>query len=144
MSEQSRPVVSTASPKSGTRARPATLTAYAALAWVFVVCVGVQVFLAGMAVFVDPLNWVRHVTFVHYFELIPVLMLILAFAGKMPKGKGFYLRPALLIFLVGLQYFFVGTGQGVLAALHPVNALFIFWLAAHLATSAGPFRLERS
>ena len=115
-------------------------TAYAALAWVFVLCVGYQVFLAGMAVFVDAINWVRHVSFVHYFELIPVVMLIVAFVGKMPKGQGLYLRPTLLFVLVGLQYALAGSGRGVLAALHPVNALLIFWLAVAVATSIRPIR----
>jgi len=115
--------------------------AYAALAWALVVCVAVQVLLAGMAVFVDPLNWVRHVAFVHVFELIPVLMLILAVVARASRGQGLYLGPVLLWFLISLQYAFADAGKTVVAALHPVNALVIFWYAVHVATRVRPVRL---
>jgi len=120
------------------RVRVAAQAAYWALAWAFVVCVGVQVFLAGMAVFVDALNWVRHVNFVHYFELVPALMVVLAFVAGMPRGEGLYLRPVILLFLTGMQYYFAGSGRTPLAALHPVNALVIFWLAMTHATAVWP------
>lgn len=122
------------------KAAGAARTAYWALAWIFVGCIGYQVFLAGMAVFVDALAWVRHVNFVHYFELIPILMLILALVAKMPKGDGLYLRPVLLLALTGLQYVFAGSGPTALAALHPVNALVIFWLAMNHAGSGWSVR----
>ena len=87
--------------------------AYAALAWLFVACVVCQVFLAGMAIFVDPLNWVRHVGFVHLFGELPLVMLLLAFAGRMPKKQGYYLGPVVLFMLVAVAYATVDAGGSV-------------------------------
>lgn len=117
-------------------------TAYWVLAWTLVGCVAYQVFLAGMAVFVSPLNWGRHVFFVHVFELIPVLMLLMGFAGRAPKGRWFYMGPVALNFLIGLQYFFAHSGSSAVAALHTVNALVIFWASAALAQRAGQLRRQ--
>lgn len=111
--------------------------AYLILTWVLVGCVAYQVFLAGLAVFVSPLNWGRHVFFVHFFELIPWVLLVLGFVGRIPKGGGFYAGPIAISFLIGLQYFFAGAGATALAALHTVNALLIFWTAVSLAQKAG-------
>lgn len=111
-------------------------TAYILLAWVLVLCVAYQVFLAGLAVFDNPLNWGRHVAFVHVFELIPVLMLILAAVARLPKGRWYYMGPVLLYFLIGLQYAFVALRGTAVAALHTVNALLIFWGSAALALRA--------
>lgn len=124
---------------SGPKAKrliPAARAVYLAMAWLFAGCVAYQVFLAGLAVFVHPVNWGRHVQFVHVFELIPVILIAAAFAGRAPKGRGFYLRPLLLFLLIGLQYGLARSGTA-LAALHAVNALLIFWGAAGLAQRAG-------
>lgn len=110
--------------------------AYAVLAWALVVCVAYQVFLAGLAVFVDPLMWGRHVFFVYLFELIPGVMVVLALVGRLPWRGGFYAGPIGIFLLIGLQYFFAGARGSALAALHAVNALFIFWAAAVLAQRA--------
>jgi hypothetical protein len=111
--------------------------AFTALAWLFAICVAAQVFLAGMAVFNGPAWWSDHVTFIHLFEYVPLLMLLAAFLGKMPARIKWL---SLLAFgLVALQYAFVALGSSslpALAALHPVNALVIFWLAIRLAKGA--------
>lgn len=59
---------------------------FAVLATVFAVSIVVQVFLAGMAIFMDPLNWSRHSTFVRYFTLLPHLNANLFIHWKAPKG----------------------------------------------------------
>lgn len=129
--------------RSGRRARFARV-AYLVLAWLLVASIAYQVFLAGMAVFVDPINWARHVQFVHLFEMLPVLLLGLAFAGRMPKKRGLYLGPILLFALLGLQHAFAGAGRSVVAALHPVNALVIFWGGVVLAQRAGRAHRENA
>ena len=108
--------------------------AYLALAWVLVGCVVVQVFFAGLAIFVDPADWAWHTNFIHAFEFLPVLMLPLAFLGRLPS---------LLRWLTGLlwvqimfQYASANSG-GTLGALHPVNAMLFFWVAVTLALRAG-------
>ncbi len=106
---------------------------YLALAWVFAGCVAAQVFFAGMATFVDPARWRWHTTFVHAFELLPLLMLPLAFLARAPAAMR-WLTGALFA-LIWLQYLTANIG-GIAAALHPVNALIIFWVAVHLGQRA--------
>lgn len=102
------------------------------LASLFVVCVSVQIFFAGMAIFVDSSHWHEHVVFVRVFELFPVLMLIFAFVGKMPKALRWMC--AVIFLLIFAQYFtahFPGAG-----AFHPVIAAVMFLVAVHVAVLA--------
>lgn len=108
--------------------------AFTVRAWLFAICVAVQVFMAGMAVFVGPTWRNNHTSFIHLFEYLPVLMLVAAFVGRMSTRVKWL---SLLAFgLVVLQYALIAMGSSsllALAALHPVNALVIFWLAMRLA-----------
>jgi hypothetical protein len=106
---------------------------YLALAWVFAGCVAAQVFFAGLATFVDAASWRWHTTFVHAFELLPLLMLPAAFLARAPAAMR-RLTGALFA-LIWLQYLTANIG-GIAAALHPVNALIIFWVAVHLGQRA--------
>jgi mercuric ion transport protein len=107
---------------------------YVVLAWLLALSVTAQVFIAGLAVFVEPTYWKDHTNFVHLFELLPVFLLILAFTGKMPRT--FKVLPLVAFLLISLQY---ATAQArfsdpkELAALHPVNALLIFWCSIAMA-----------
>lgn len=102
---------------------------FALLAWLTVACVVLQTFLAGMAVFTDPIHWKHHTTFVHLFEFLPIILMILAFTGKLPNALRW--QSAALFVLIFAQYFtahFPGAG-----AVHPVIALLLFWLALAVA-----------
>lgn len=93
----------------------------------------VQVFIAGLAVFTDPINWGRHTSFVHFFELLPVLMFILAFVGKVPKSLRW--QSLGMFGLIFLQYATANMGgiSGMIPAIHPVIALILFWWSVSLA-----------
>lgn len=106
---------------------------YLTLAWVFVACVVYQVFLAGMAVFVDSLNWGAHTSFIHAFEFVPLPMLLFVFLGRLPVAARWL--TGLLIVLIFAQYATANIG-GVAGAFHPVNALLITWVAIFLGQSA--------
>ena len=106
---------------------------YLALAWLFVGCVAVQVFLAGMATFVDAARWTWHTGFVHAFEFLPLLMLPVAFLARTPAALR-WLTGALFA-LIWLQYLTANIG-GIAGAFHPVNALLIFWVAVYLGLRA--------
>lgn len=103
--------------------------AFIVTAAVFALCVGAQVFIAGMATFAGPQNWGLHVTFVHFFEFLPLLMLLFAFLGKLPANlKWASGGQFLLIFYM----YFAANIRGInpmLAATHPVVAMIIFALA---------------
>jgi Family of unknown function (DUF6220) len=104
---------------------------YALLSSVFVVCVLVQVFFAGMGAF--GADWAWHLTFAHFLELPPLLMVPLAFVGRLPWGLR--LLPFGLVVLVGAQYAFANVAVPT-AALHPVNALLIFLISLFIARRA--------
>jgi hypothetical protein len=111
-----------------TVSRPArwAVVTYGVIGVVFAVAVTVQIFLAGLAVFADPSRWRWHTLFVHAFELLPVIMLIVAFAGRLPARLRWAAGAQFL--LIGLQYATAHSG-GSVAAVHPVSAMLIFWLA---------------
>ncbi|MBW7455434.1 DUF6220 domain-containing protein [Paenibacillus sepulcri] len=99
------------------------------LAAVFAVCVVMQVFLAGMASFVDSSHWQDHRSFVHYFEMIPLAMLVLTFIG--PTGRTIRFLGFGMVILIIMQYLTAHMGGRIpeLAALHPVLALLLFWIS---------------
>ncbi|WP_227354326.1 DUF6220 domain-containing protein [Haladaptatus salinisoli] len=100
---------------------------YVLLAAVFAVCVLVQVYIAGMAVFVDPANWELHTTFVHLFGFVPFLLFGLALLGRL--SRTLKLLPVGLYALVMVQYATAHLFGSLVAALHPVNAIVIFGAA---------------
>ena len=104
---------------------------YALLVSVFVACVLVQVFFAGVGAF--GANWAWHRTFVHLLELLPLLMIPVAFVGRL--SWGLRLLPFGLVFLVGVQYAFANAAVPA-AALHPVNAFLIFFVSMGAARRA--------
>lgn len=106
---------------------------YVGLAWGFVACIVIQTFLAGLAVFTDASHWNNHKVFVHIFEFIPIVMLITAFIGKLPKVLRW--QSLALFLLTYSQYFTANLPQA--GALHPVIALVLFWLSVKVAKQAG-------
>lgn len=110
--------------------------AFRLLAWLFAGCIAVQVFFAGLAIFAGPSWWSVHTTFVHLIEVLPLLMLIAAVVGRLPARAKWLSIAALL--LIGLQFVLVELPIPGVAALHPVNALLIFGLAASLARWSSP------
>jgi hypothetical protein len=111
------------------------LLAYSILSWIFAACVTAQFVLAGLATFSDPAYWRSHVQFVHMFEILPLLAVIIAWIGNIRGGLRWW--PVGLLILMVLQYV---TGDMVLgpvvAALHPAIAALLFLIAVHVAAKA--------
>ncbi len=110
---------------------------FSLLAWIFAICIVVQVFIAGMAIFDDPVNWVKHESFVHVFEFIPMLMFVLGFFIRLPwwitwGSLGLYA-------LIFGQYATANLGM----ALHPVVALILFWGSLAVARRSSRIVFER-
>jgi hypothetical protein len=85
-----------------------------------------------MAIFNDAGQWSSHVAFVHFFEFLPILMLIFAFAGRLPGALRW--QTVALFALIFTQYFTANLpGAG---AFHPVIALVLFWLSFKVARRA--------
>ena len=105
------------------------------LAWLYVASLLIQVFLAGLAVFVDSATFAVHVDFGRIVVgLLSLFLPIVAWLGRLPLVR---LAAGVLLFYLfqtGLPE--VRASYPVVAALHPVFALVLFWLAVRLAGQA--------
>lgn len=109
-------------------------TGYVVCAWLVAASIMVQVFLAGLNVFLGP-RWLgSHITFGHMIGAEIIGLLLLALIAHMPRRV--WLLNLLMVGLFALQYNHraLGAAFGLpqLAALHAVNALVLFWSATTL------------
>lgn len=107
--------------------------AYIGVAWLFLACVVVQVFLAGLGVFAGAENFSLHRDFGYSFGWLTLVLLLLALGGRL--GRRWIGLSTLMLLLFALQSVFVALRDVMpaIAALHPVNALVIFGVALQLA-----------
>jgi Family of unknown function (DUF6220) len=109
--------------------------AYAAVAWLFVVGVLTQAFLAGAGLF----RWttmLRHMQVGYAVIFIPVLMLLLALPARVDRRTALFNLG--LFVLAFLQPILAWSREDapVIAALHPVNALVMFMVGIVVARRA--------
>lgn len=118
--------------------------AYIGVAWLFLACVVVQAFLAGLGVFAGAQNFSLHRDFGYVFGWLTVVLLLLALVGRL--GRRWVGLSALILVLFAFQSVFVALREVMpaVAALHPVNALAIFGVALHLARRARMLADDRS
>ncbi len=69
--------------------------AFTGVAGLFLAALGFQVFLAGMSIFFDATWWQVHMTMAFLIEWLPIVMIVLAFAGRLPRA--FALSSVLLL-----------------------------------------------
>lgn len=93
-----------------------------------------QVFLAGIAVFVDDSYWAAHVTFAHVFEALLLLWLIAGVLSELPRRL--QLAPVGVFILLIIQYATASMAGSFVAAFHPVNAIVIFVVVSAASWSA--------
>jgi len=109
-------------------------TAVAVIAWIFVAMVVIQVFLAGMGL-LGGAGMGTHVDFGYLLSMVPLGMVLaaaIARAGRLAwYGAGLL---ALTVVQTVLPMF--RDSVPFVAALHPVNALAIFWLGLAIARRA--------
>jgi mercuric ion transport protein len=110
--------------------------AFVGTAWLFLACVVVQVFLAGLGVFAGGQNFALHRDFGYLFGWLTLVLLVLAIAGRL--GRRWIGLSAVLLVLFAFQSVFIAFrgGMPALAALHAVNALAIFSVSLYLARNA--------
>lgn len=110
---------------------------YWIIAWLFVVGVVVQVFLAGMVVVAVQLPWDDHITLGHSLAGPLLILLISMYLGRLP---GSMKRLTWLLFGVYVLQadvlIFLRQSVPVLSAFHPVLALVDFALGLTLARRA--------
>jgi hypothetical protein len=114
------------------------------LARVFAVCILVQVFLIGLALFVDTAYLEGHKSFVHFFSILPLVMIVLSFIARLPVT--FRMQSIRLLGLIIAEYptAILASKIGFLSALHPVIALVLFWYAMSLAKQAAAHTRTKS
>ena len=112
--------------------------ALAVTGWLLAAAVLAQIFLAGRAVFVGPDWWQKHRDFVHTFEWLSPLAVILAYLARASRATKLFAW--LTVVLLFLEYATAGwqssLGKLGLAALHPAIAALLFWTAIELARRA--------
>lgn len=110
-------------------------SAFPWLAWLYVASLLIQVFLAGLAVFNDPATFRIHVAFGQIVVgLLTLLLPIVAWLGRLPSVR--LAVGVLLFYLLQTVLPEVRASYPAVAALHPVLALGLFWLAVRLASQA--------
>ena len=116
--------------------RSVARTVHLVVAWLLVVGLVTQIFLAGLGVFKDPTSFATHRDFGYMLELLPILLLVLGLVAGL--GRRAALLAAGIFGLFLLQSVFVGlrTSAPDVAALHPVNGFLITLLAIILARDA--------
>lgn len=110
--------------------------AYLVVSWLFVACLVIQVFLAGMGVFAGVENFATHREFGYLFGWLTLILLALAIIGRL--GRRWILMSLLVFGLFVMQSVFVTLRESApaVAALHPVNGFLILLISISLAQRA--------
>jgi hypothetical protein len=117
---------------------------FPAVAWAYVAALAIQVFFAGMYVFVGERNIELHRNMAHVIGLLTILLIASVFVGRVPEKRLVFGVLGLLI----LQGMLVHVGQWfglwTIAALHPVNALVLTYASFTLAQRSRAYWTTRS
>jgi hypothetical protein len=110
---------------------------YLIVAWLFVIGVLAQVFLAGMVVVAGQMGWDGHIGLGHALGLPLLLMLLSAYLGRLPSPMKWltWLLFGVYVLQADVIIFMRGSAP-LVAAFHPVLALVDFALGLTLALRA--------
>jgi Family of unknown function (DUF6220) len=114
---------------------------YLVLVWIYLAAILWQVFLAGIALFTTEPSFEAHRNLGYLLHLVPLLLLIVAAVARV--GPTTILWNVGLLIVQGVQPLLPSVRNDLpwAAALHPVLALVIFWLALTIGVRA--WRLAR-
>lgn len=111
---------------------------YWSIAWLFVLGVSAQVFLAGMVVVAGRMGWGDHTRLGHALGLPLLAMLITAYTGRLPGRMKRLTWLLVLVYIIQADVVIsLRVSAPHAAALHPVLALADFGLGWTLARKAG-------
>lgn len=100
---------------------------FKATAMIFAICILVQVFLAGLALFWNSAEWTSHKGFAILTIVVSILNLVLSFVARLPlplRLRSAGLFGIIVLIAVSAK---LPSGIGYLSALHPVLALMLFF-----------------
>lgn len=114
---------------------------FLALVWLYLAGILVQVFLAGAGLFYPDEDFEPHRTLGYLLHLVPIPLILVAAVARV--GSRLLLWTGALFAVQGIQPLLPMTRDDLpwAAALHPVLALVIFWLAVTIGLQA--WRLVR-
>jgi Family of unknown function (DUF6220) len=101
---------------------------FAAAAWLFLAGVILQVFLAGLGAF-KLAPWAAHGQLGWVLGIAPIVILLFAIAANAERRTVWLAVALALATAIQPELATARHTDPVLAALHPVNALLVFWLA---------------
>ena len=113
--------------------------AFPILAWFYLVALGVQVFFAGMYVFVGASNIELHRNMAHVIGLTQLLLIASVFAGRLPERRAVLVLLGLLVVQGMLVHMGQWFGLWLIAAFHPVNALLLTYASFALARRSSAY-----
>ena len=110
---------------------------YLIVAWLFPVAILVQVLFVGLSLFTSQPYWDSHISLGHTIGVLPILLVILAYLGRLPRRTIILTWLALGTYLVQAEVFAaIRADIRLFAAFHPVLALVLFALALIIALQA--------
>ncbi|HUF38687.1 MAG TPA: DUF6220 domain-containing protein [Anaerolineales bacterium] len=107
---------------------------YLILSWAFLAGVVYQTYTAGLAAVAETTGWSTHFGLGMLLLLAALLQLILIRPARLPRPAGWVSLGLFGTILV--QVLVVGNRASNVSALHPVLALFVFWMSWWLAMTA--------
>jgi membrane-bound metal-dependent hydrolase YbcI (DUF457 family) len=110
---------------------------YLIVAWLFPVAILIQVFFVGLSLFTGQAYWSTHRDLGHSLAVLPLLLVILAYLGRLPSAEKRLIWLVLGVYLIQAEVFAAFRANvPLLAAFHPVLALVLFALALIIALRA--------
>ena len=97
--------------------------------WLFAACSIVQVFLAGLGVFVSPDRFALHRDFGYTFGLLLLVVIVAAIVGRLGRRQIGYAVGLMVLFTLQSALVAVRASAPEIAALHPVNGFLIVAVA---------------
>jgi mercuric ion transport protein len=111
--------------------------AYVGVTWLFIVGILMQVFLVGLSLLGRQPSWQTHMRLGHSLALLVLFMIILAYAGRLPRTMKLLTWLSLLLYvLLADVVIFMRGSVPIAAAFHPVLTVIEFALVSFLAFRA--------
>lgn len=112
-------------------------SAYAVTTWLFVAGILTQVYLIGLTFLGGRAALQTHVGLGHGLAVAPLLMLVLAYTGRLSRPMKLLTWFALIVYvLLADVVIFLRGSAPIIAALHPVLAVLLFGAVGFLAIRA--------
>ena len=116
--------------------------AFPILAWTYLIALGIQVFFAGMFVFVGASNIELHRNMAHVIGALTFLLIVATFVGRVPERRMVFAVLGLLILQGMLVHMGQWFGLWIIAAAHPVNAIVLSYASLELAKRSNAYWRE--